>query len=202
MMLLFLKIIFWLPLQILLPTIFINRKHLKQTGSCIYAANHQSWLDSVILALNLKLSVYFMAKKEIFKNKLTGAFLKSLHAFPVDRRNLDMKSIRTVKKLFDNKKSLALYPQGTRKKMADDFAGMKNGAVFFAIKFKQPIIPMFFVKKPGFFRINKVIVGEAITFEEYYELKPTKEVLNKASEKLTEAFNKLKAVNNENKKHS
>ena len=191
-MLLLLKIIFWLPLKILLPTKFINKKNLKQKGSCIYAANHQSWLDSVILALNLKLSVYFMSKKEAFKNKIATIFLKSLHAFPVDRQNLDMKSIRTVKKIFEKDKSLVLYPQGTRKKMADDFAGMKNGAVFFAIKFKQPIIPMFFVKKPRILCYNKVIVGEPITFEEYYDQKPTKEVLTLASEKLTEAFNQLK----------
>ena len=191
-MLLFLKIIFWLPLKIFLPTKFINKKALKQKGSCIYAANHQSWLDSVIIALNLKLSVYFMAKKELFKNKFTSAFLRSLHAFPVDRKNLDMQSIRTVKRVFEKNNSLVLYPQGTRKKMADDFAGMKNGAVFFSIKFKQPIIPMYFTKKPGFLKLNKVIVGEPISFEEYYDQKPTKEVLAQASEKLSNAFNILK----------
>ena len=102
-----------------------------------------------------------------------------------------MQSIRNVKKLFQKNKSLVLFPQGTRKNNADDFEGMKNGAVFFAIKFQVPIIPIFFKKKPGFFKFNKLIVGEPLNFSEYYNQKPTKEVLAVASEKLINAIAEL-----------
>ena len=187
-----LKFLLWLPLRIFYPMKVVNKKYLKHKGSCIYAPNHQSWIDAFLIAIRISNSTYYMGKKELFKNFFLSLLLKCIHAFPVDRQNLDMQSIRTVKKLFDNNKSLVMFPQGTRKDQADNFEGMKNGAVYFAIKFKTPIIPMYFEKKPKVFRCNKLIVGEPINFEEYYNQKPTKEILSQASNKLIERINELK----------
>ena len=191
-----LRFLLWLPLRMFYPTKTVGKQYLKHKGSCIYAPNHQSWIDAFLVAVRVKCSTYYMGKKELFNNFFLRLFLKYIHAFPVDREALDMQSIRTVKKLFDNNKSLVMFPQGTRKDQADNFEGMKNGAVYFAIKFKTPIIPMYFQKKPRIFRRNKLIIGEPLYFDEYYNQKPTKEILSQASNKLIECVNELK--NNSN----
>ena len=54
---------------------------------------------------------------------------------------------------------------------------------------------MYFIKKPKIFRKNILVVGEPIFFEKYYDQKPTKEILDQASEELTLAYKNLISYN-------
>ncbi len=188
------RFLLWLPARILLPTKVINKQNLKQKNACIYTANHQSMLDAVVLFVRLKFSTYYMAKYDIFKNRLMGAFFKSLHTFPVNRHIVDIKAVKMVDKIISKNNSLMIFPQGKRLKTNDDFSNVKNGAVYFAIKYKLPLIPMFFVKKPKIFHFNRLIVGEPLSFEEFYDQKLTSELLNKATQKYIDKMNELKPL--------
>lgn len=63
----------------------IGREHIPQEGPVILAANHRSFLDPFVIGTCLRRPVYYVAKQELFRQRLTGWILGSLGAFPVAR---------------------------------------------------------------------------------------------------------------------
>jgi 1-acyl-sn-glycerol-3-phosphate acyltransferase len=63
----------------------IGREHIPAEGPVILAANHRSFLDPFVIATLARRPLYYVAKRELFENRLQGWFLNALGAFPVDR---------------------------------------------------------------------------------------------------------------------
>jgi 1-acyl-sn-glycerol-3-phosphate acyltransferase len=104
----------------------------------ILVAPHRTLWDPVYLAFAARPKQFiFMAKKELFKNKLFAWWIKKCGAFPVDRDHPGPSAIKTpVKALKDSDKSLIMFPSGSRH--SDD---LKGGVVVIAKMAKVPIIP-------------------------------------------------------------
>src|SRR5438045_8586290 len=75
----------------------IGREHIPAEGPVIIAANHRSFLDPFVIATMARRPMYYVAKKEIFRQRWLGWFLNALGAFPVDRGAADPDSIATAK---------------------------------------------------------------------------------------------------------
>ena len=84
----------------------------------VLCCNHISNWDPILLVLtSRKRHVYFMAKAELFKNRLFSWFLgKQLGAFPVHRGTGDTGAIDTAKRLVEDRKLMGIFPEGTRSK--------------------------------------------------------------------------------------
>ena len=68
-------------------------ENIPQDRALVMASNHRSYADPVILTMPMKKPVTYMAKEELFKNKLFGWFIRKLGAFPVKRGTGDMQVI-------------------------------------------------------------------------------------------------------------
>lgn len=180
-----LKVIVWLPISILLPTHIKNRKKFIK-GKAIVVANHQSNFDPIVMANFFWRRMIYLAKKELMQNKFTKWFFaKKLGAIPVDRQSVDISTIKESLKVLKNEKTLVIFPEGGRRE--DSFNDdIKNGTAMFALKTGAPIVPMFFVKKPKFFRFNKLVVGDPIYLDENLVGKASKENIELVS-KMIEA---------------
>ena len=60
----------------------------------IFASNHISYLDPVILAVVSPYNLRFVAKKELFRNKLFTLLIKLLGAFSIDRDVADIGALK------------------------------------------------------------------------------------------------------------
>ena len=63
----------------------IGLENIPEKNGVIICPNHTSNADPVVLAVSLKRQVYFMAKAELFKNKILRKLFKMVGAFPVER---------------------------------------------------------------------------------------------------------------------
>src|SRR3954454_21238464 len=88
-------IVYWLVRAVIQPFFHlyfrlsrIGREHIPD-GPVIFAANHRSFLDPFIIGTIARRPMYYVAKKELFANRLQAWFLSSLGAFPVDRGAAD-----------------------------------------------------------------------------------------------------------------
>ena len=55
------------------------------TGPVILAANHESYFDPLFVGSSLPRSINYLAREDLFSNRLSGAFLRGLNSVPVDR---------------------------------------------------------------------------------------------------------------------
>ncbi|MFW5901816.1 MAG: 1-acyl-sn-glycerol-3-phosphate acyltransferase [Thermodesulfobacteriota bacterium] len=90
------------------------------SGPVILAANHPtSVLDAILLAMQSRRQIHFLAKSGLFRNRLIGAFLRRVGAIPVyrpqeveahGRRNVEV--FEKVYELFERGGCLGLFPEG------------------------------------------------------------------------------------------
>src|SRR4051794_32462660 len=114
------RLVYWTARAILEPAIVAyfrfrrtGRGHIP-AGPVILATNHRSFLDPFLVGLCARRPVYFMAKKELFHNRLVGWLLSRLGAFPVRRGESDLESVRTSLELLERGQAVVVFPEGTR----------------------------------------------------------------------------------------
>lgn len=186
------RILLWIPLSIMHPTYIYGRKN-RPKGKVIISCNHRSNWDIVSYILHTSEKIKILAKKELFKNKLFGAILKSFGAIPIDREHNDIGAIKDCMKALKEDKKLFVFPEGTRLKDESLVMGeVKSGMTLIAIKTKTPILPMWVVQKPRLFRKSQYIIGKPFELSEFYGKKLDDETLNEANnivrEKMLELY--------------
>ena len=181
-------VIFWIYCSLLFPTKVIGKKNLKK-DSCIWACNHTTNLDVLLVGTKAFCRFYALAKQELFKNKVFGGYLKNIGAIPVKRASSDISAVKNcLRVLKEKKKPLMIFPTGTRNSSAEEVQDLKNGVAMFAIKACVPIVPMVIVRKPVPFRPNRLVIGEPIDISMYYGQKPTKEMFEEVNSRLTKSM--------------
>lgn len=135
-------------------TIFFNprvlgRKNIPKDRSVILASTHSSYHDPTILTFATKRNVAFMAKKELFEIPGLSTLITWLGAFSVNRRKLELSTIKTAKYILGNTKwCLGIFPQGTRIK-DHAAAEIKPGFSYLAKAAKSPVLPVYIDLKKG-----------------------------------------------------
>lgn len=184
----------WLPLHFIFPTKVVGKKNVKRKGKMILCANHQSNNDVVVIAHKFYRRFNFMAKSELFDNKLKGAILKSYGAYPVKRGQTDINAVKRTLSLLRDDKAICMFPEGTRVTNGEA-SEMKTGAIMFSLKTKSPIVPAVFINKPKAFKRNILVIGKPIelyNMPQFKDAKTDKETLEQGVRVLMEAMNNLR----------
>ena len=148
-------------------------ENIPQDRPLVMASNHRSYADPVILTIPMKRPVTYMAKEELFKNKLFGWFITKLGAFPVKRGAGDMQVIDDSIGILNSGRNLVIFPEGTRSKDGKVGKG-KTGVALIAAKSGADVLPcgiIFDGEKLKFrskltLRFGKVIPAEEIAVED------------------------------------
>ena len=181
------KPILWL----FFPTWSKGREHVPE-GGAVLCANHNNAVDPILIALAMPRNsgLRFMAKKELFQNKLLGWLLLRLGAFPVDRQANDLVAMKTAMKCLQGGEKLILFPEGTRVECEGEVSA-KGGAVMFATRTGVPMIPIYCGGKHKLFRRNAIIFGEPY-MPQSAGRRPTAEENRQFADELLERIYKLK----------
>lgn len=90
-------------------------ENIPQDGAYIYASNHRSYTDPVVITLPVKLRFAYMAKEELFhKNFFFTAIIRFMGAFPVERGKGDNTVITDSVSKLKAGRNLIIFPEGTR----------------------------------------------------------------------------------------
>lgn len=174
-------------------------------GGAVLVSNHFRAIDCGFIARICSKDIKYLAKKEIFKNKLITKIVKSYGGIPIDRDNPDLKSLLEAIKEIKKGHKLCIFPEGKRNTTGtNDLQEIKGGTVIFSVKAKCPIVPIMMLKKAKIFRQTKIIIGKPFEFEEYYGKKITEEDINAMSavirEKMIAEQQKLSIISTKKKK--
>ena len=169
-------------------------ENIPEKNGVIICPNHTSNADPVVLAVSLKRQIYFMAKAELFKNKILRKLFKMVGAFPVERGKRDSSAIDNAEKILKNGEQLGLFIEGTRSK-TDDFLRPKTGCAMIAYKTGATIIPVCITgtgeHKLKIFKKNIVSIGKPITMNQLNITEGTGKEFREASRFIMESIKKL-----------
>ncbi len=132
-------------------------------GAAIVCANHTSWLDAIVLAVGVGPGkpFRFMAKQEIFSNKIFAWLFHKIGVIPVNRENTDLSTIRTCLKVLKNGEKLMMFPEGTRiSEEKADRENVKVGVGMIATRANAPIIPVYISGDKCLFKKTSVVIGK------------------------------------------
>ena len=175
-----------LPLaRIFRPYRFYGQKKVKD-GAFVYVCNHYSIFDPVYAASTTWEIIHFIAKRENFETPILGSVARSIKAICANRDGNDVRAMLDSMKCLKNGEKICIYPEGTRNKTSEPMLPFHHGAAVMSIKTKAPIIPMVIYKKPRWFRMTHILIGDPLEFSEYYGKKMTEEEMASVDERLRE----------------
>ena len=102
----------------------------------ILASNHISYLDPGVVGGSCPYKLSYLAKEELFNNKLLKLWMKHVGAVPLKRGKADVDAMRLSIKILKTK-PLLIFPQGTR---TQTFDKVNRGVGFLHKKTGAPII--------------------------------------------------------------
>ncbi|KOV94588.1 acyl-phosphate glycerol 3-phosphate acyltransferase [Streptomyces sp. NRRL B-3648] len=125
-----------------------GRENVPHSGPVILAANHLSFIDSVVIPLVAPRPVAFLAKAEYFrkrgvKGRMTAAAFAALGAVPVERgtHRAAKDSLELARRILSDGKAFGIYPEGSRSRDGRLYRG-RTGVAWLAFSTGAPVVPV------------------------------------------------------------
>ncbi|MGW0040944.1 lysophospholipid acyltransferase family protein [Rhodococcus sp. NPDC003348] len=118
-------------------------EHIPASGGAVIAINHTGYMDFTYAGIpvrEVKRYVRFMAKKEVFDNKISGPMMRTMRHIPVDR-SAGADSYRAAVDALRAGELIGVFPEATISR-SFEIKDFKSGAARMAIEAGVPIIPL------------------------------------------------------------
>lgn len=161
--------IIWVIVQILRPLFRIEVRGLENLPKhgVLLCPNHSSDLDPILIALCLPIDyrLHFMAKEELFHNRLLGWLIRTLGAFPVNRDGTDIQAVKTAMKVIHEGDNLMIFPEGTTIRNGVGYhdglpAHAHSGIAVIGVRSGATIVPVFADGRKRLFHKTRIIFGK------------------------------------------
>jgi len=178
-------------------------ENVPKRGHFIIAANHESYMDHLIimsaLVPYLNKKIHHLAKKEHFSNPAKAMWHRWAGAIPIDRQAGGKEALMWAVKALKKDKIIAMHPEGTRT-LTGKLQRGKTGVARLALAAKVPVLPIGLV---GTFEIlpkGKYIpklkkatinIGKPMYFDKYYSKRITKKMLREITTSIMKEIAKL-----------
>lgn len=138
----FLRHFTWLIFRLLYRIEQRGVEHVPERGSAIFASNHQSNLDPMIVGiLTWDRGFAAMARSGLFGFKPLAWLMTFIGAIPIQRGKSDRAAMRTAQDLLEKGSTVLLFPEGTRS-VDGSLGTFRRGVALLARRAKAPIVPV------------------------------------------------------------
>ena len=184
------KILTWLLAKIGFRIKASGSENIPESGPVILVCNHIHMMDVVCMYVQAPRRIWFMAKKELFKNRILGAVFSAFGAFPIARGEADVAGIRTAMKHLKDGDLLCIFPEGTRNKKREvPLLPLQDSVAMLAMRCKADIVPTWIGGKYNPIDRVRVYTGKKMDLTAYAEVrKPGQEEIAALTEEIRNAL--------------
>lgn len=172
----------WRTFQFIMQNVFCfwlgyrarGQERLDKAEGGLVLANHQSFLDPLLIGLPLHRPVSFVARDSLFKVPFVGWVLRNTYVMPISREAASSASLRETIRRMQHGFLVGVFPEGTRTETGE-VGEFKPGFVALIRRAKLPVYPVgiagaFQAMGKGSLLLKparvRVVVGEPISVEE------------------------------------
>ncbi len=125
-------------------TTVIGFENIPKDEAVLFVGNHRSYFDIIISYSMMPNLTGYVSKKEIGKVPILSTWMRFVYCLFLDRDDIKegLKTILKGIEYIKNGISIAIFPEGTRRKEPDGVAPFKEGSLKFAEKSGCKIIPI------------------------------------------------------------
>lgn len=140
------------------PIHIYGAENVPREGPVILAANHQSYLDPVVIAYRFPRPIQAVAKKQLFSIPVFAQIISLMGAFPVDQKGSVRAAIKASIEVLKRGRPLLIFVEGGRSRGV--FMPPQAGVAMIARRSGAPVVPVlvtgthkaFSPDHPGFHR--------------------------------------------------
>jgi 1-acyl-sn-glycerol-3-phosphate acyltransferase len=181
-------------------------ENVPKKGAAILASNHLSFIDSIILPIELDRRISFLAKAEYFTGKgikgwAVRSFMLATGQLPIDRSGgkASEAALTTGLSVLRRGELLGIYPEGTRSGDGRLYRG-RTGIARMVLEGQVPVIPVAMIdtekampigsRLPKVRRIG-VVVGKPLDFSRFAGLEGDRFILRSITDEIMYELAKL-----------
>lgn len=122
-----------------------NEDVLYRSQPCVYVANHQNIFDILIFGAIFPRNTAVVFKRELLKIPFFGWFLYAGGHIPIERQKKERAIAKLdtgVEAIAEQKKSIFVFPEGTRNRTDTQLQAFKKGAFHMAVQAQVAVVPL------------------------------------------------------------
>lgn len=151
-----LRFIINIVLRIVYRIEVVGNNTVESNKAYIVASNHRNNLDPLLVIITFnKRKIHYIAKKELFENKILKFILDRTYVISLDRNKNDLGALKESLKVLKDGEILGIFPQGTRVSSIEDNTS-KAGIGMFAMRTNTSVIPVSIVAENNYKPFSKI----------------------------------------------
>ncbi len=128
-----------------MPVLFSMRveggAHIPRRGPALLIANHQSFIDPILLGVCTPRPLCYLARRTLFKKPFFAWLLRALRAVPIDQEGVGKEGIKTILEQLRQGEAVVVFPEGERTGNGS-MGPLKPGVLLLIRKTQAPIVPI------------------------------------------------------------
>ena len=139
----------WVTMQVVINAFFrvwlgyraTGYERIESEAGALILANHQSFLDPLVVGLPFRRPISFLARDSLFRAPVVGWILKNTHVMPINQQAASTASLRDTIRRLQSGWLVGIFPEGTRSPTGA-IGEMKPGFAAVIRRAKHPVYPV------------------------------------------------------------
>lgn len=115
--------------------------HVPRQGPALLLANHQSFIDPILVGLAVRRHAVFLARQSLFRHRWLAWLMRSLHAVPVNQEGFARKGLETILQQLQAGRVVGIFPEGERTR-DEQMSPFRAGIHLLIKRLAMPIVPI------------------------------------------------------------
>jgi 1-acyl-sn-glycerol-3-phosphate acyltransferase len=116
-------------------------RYVPQRGPVLVVANHQSFVDPLLVGLAVRRRFTYLARKTLFRNPIFGGYLRSVRCIPVDQEGVAKEGLKAVLQKLKEGNAVLIFPEGERTPTGD-MLPLRPGVQLLVKRGLCPVLPV------------------------------------------------------------